>query len=374
MNDESSFYISLHSESSLQYYPGNKPSDFVNRLHKPLSCGPGFEVGICDVFFAPGNETESDCSQEVQKTIKVTTGKKDHQQISVAKKGPRLLDWIKEINSSLKVNNLTGLKLVYHVDPKYKTERVKIINTLTAFSYVTFSDNALNIFGFNTEVDGRKFPMGTYESDNLSSEILYHQLNEPLIIRFVIEPKSEQVNISLRVGEGSKQIVDPHDLINNINRALQEKSIPIEYALDEHDVTIEVQSKDKSNRIEMSRELNLLFGLEWNHVFQGKEEYAFSASKINFVRGHERLIFLSNVVKNQYYGDSMRNVLRITSTPKKSTENKEVHLQFQPVIYLPLASTPIPQISVKIMTESGDFASVSSSHPLAIILHVRRSR
>jgi hypothetical protein len=227
------------------------------------------------------------------------------------------------------------------------------------------------LFGFDVPFDGRTFAVGTFDSDFVTSEDNFLQLapDAAIIISFIKEPTTTLMDISFENEDGSV-VNEPEELISNINKKLLENKLPIEFSVDEHDVTIEITSKEKENKIQFSKDLNHLFGLDEEHIFLGSEEYAFTR-KFNFERGNEKLIFLSNVVRNQYYGDGMQPVLRVAAKPASTQVNKEVHLKFEPIIYLPLSTTPIREIFVKIVTESGSLASVSN-RPLTLVLHIRR--
>ena len=48
---ESEFYVTLPSNSSMQYFPDNKTSNFVNKLSRTLQLDEDWEVGLAEIVY-----------------------------------------------------------------------------------------------------------------------------------------------------------------------------------------------------------------------------------------------------------------------------------------------------------------------------------
>jgi hypothetical protein len=364
---DSSFFITLKSDMSLDYFPANKSNCFTNHLCRPIECDyTKCEVGLVEVFLTPTKNASVFSSQSAKEDfqISVQTGKIDFVQIPISKSPtPKIQEWITHINKTLEDNNMKKIIFSFQILDSSEVIKVKIVNNYTEYQLVTINMTAARALGF-TQTD---FGHGEFISNLVPSESLYIQLPQKgaMLIKFFAEPTI--TNVSLK---NVDSVVEYFDLISAINVGFEDAKIPTEMSASGDEVHIEVKSGEPQ-RIQMSPKLNKVFGFAPDHVFKVVKEFSFE-NKIKLEEDGDKYIFLSNIVKPQYLGGTMMNVLRIF--PKNTADSSsEIHIKFENVIYLPMSPTPIDNISFHISDEKREFMLLSDK-PLTTTLHVRRRR
>ena len=90
------FFLTLPSNSSMQFYPSNTPSHYFTKLPQDMNLTGDYEVGLAEIQFSNtyNNVEEEDCVikyKEKTKTIVVPTGPNTEESMAVAVADPTII-------------------------------------------------------------------------------------------------------------------------------------------------------------------------------------------------------------------------------------------------------------------------------------------
>ena len=162
---ESEFYLNLPSNSSMQYYPDNKISDYKTKLPKRLELNGNWEVGLADIKYPHTWYNIRKCKNFID--IFTTD-----LQINKIKIKAGYYKSIRQVIDTFKNNGLddiTDVKLVYNATTKRVT--IKCTNNVS----VVLHDDIARIFGFMTgeKIQGSATEGFTLALPNTGNQMLY---------------------------------------------------------------------------------------------------------------------------------------------------------------------------------------------------------
>lgn len=207
-----SFYVTLPSDSSLNYFPENKISHFVARLPSPIDLKGEWEVGLTELIyphmwsnvFDGGNEYKFDVGDGVLKRVKIPFG--------YFETPSEIIKWIHYQNFHDKIN------FTYNKH----TKKVKI--NLKGNARVELLPGLAECLGFqpcllaNEEYPARDSLSITYESpaiadphSDLKLLYIYNDIAEPQIVGDTVAPLLRVITVKGQDGDMIHEMFDrPH--------------------------------------------------------------------------------------------------------------------------------------------------------------------
>jgi hypothetical protein len=344
MNDDS-MYLTL-SSGIYSGCQGLSASDFETTLYKPISLSKDlYEIGVAEVIYKPVKEVidGNDLNFTVWK------GKDATMHFNLIKRNSLLAD-ISTFNEFFKREKLqiiveinAGKDTKYNIKTEYPEER-----------YIQFSDTCRKILGFQ-KVE--------YKAGDIMSELPedveeYDNLELGAMFGFTIVTKRYHKQLKLE-GPVDKDITE---LCTEINVALRNQSIPIEFSVEQKN--IKVDSEDSALKIQFSETLDRILGSPG--IITGAET---ELEKIDLHRGNQLIYLYCNLISPQIIGGHCDQIIK---TFIQSRQNYPiVSTSFFPIQYCNLKVNEFSSVRIRATNESGHPIPFESEQGLTVVLHIK---
>lgn len=207
-----SFYITLPSDNSLNYFPENKISHFISRLPHPIDLKGEWEVGLAELIYPhtwrnvleQANHYEYDTGTGSLKKAKIPSGYYENP--------AEILRWIQYQNFDKKI------------DFSYNKHNRKVKINLKPDAKINLLPGLAECLGFppgmlvNEEYVSRDSPYMSFESPNVAdpnynSNLLYvyNDIIEPQIVGDTVAPLLRVITVKGHDGDTIHELFDrPH--------------------------------------------------------------------------------------------------------------------------------------------------------------------
>ena len=395
---QTSFFATLYSSDSKEYFPANNTSDFRNRLQLPINNDGDLEVGLVELHYSDNFEPESPVKPAVApKPVPVPIVPKQGEKKFFNNPKDGIINtmmFVEEvfrfkkdsINMPLKVfiskltQHFDGLtnrkfKLAFGADITPAKEDISDIRFETSDDLtLELSTELAQVLGYDTT----RFQAGTFKSSRPMdlTKFLKFSVDQLFVIRIW-----KYIRDTVIVAEPTSY--DWEDLASDIVVAMEAKFFDIGFIVSTEDDIKKARIYIETPNLEFqfSKRLNRLLGKPESHWFRTEEdEFIIPPDQIPVapppvpekpepvIAKKNLLLVHSNLVYPQYFGNCMLPLLRTVSRPKSI--NSETILQFDSVHYLPLKDTHVPSIHLQLTDEHLKLLPFMDK-PTTALLHFR---
>ena len=365
------FYITLPSNSSKEYYPDNKISEYRTKLKRPISLPENWEMGLCELIFPANWDNVVRGGNNVtfrRKAGKITTP----DEVS----NLRIEGVFHDIDTLLGALNEALKSEGNHVGTfTYIEEKVEDGYTLPKAGHVKITlPEWISKIVLDTQL---AHDLGI-ENPEITSEVLSTKTHmEALPFRlysFTVHMKgkemvfTEDIEKTYPIPEGHYD--SPEEIIRNMNALmvaiLSLPKLGKREGFYYDNGYVGVKLPYEGIEVEIDWTLAALLGFE-ERVISGTgivtAEYPFDV-KNNFYS----LFIYSDVIKPQIIGDTYAKLLQVTPAPQRT--NNIISHTFNPVQYVPLERREFESIEITIRNSAGDL--IPFTNGLSIVkLHFR---
>ena len=396
-NQQDSFFATLYSTDSVNYFPANKSSDFRNRLQKPILSDGELEVGLVELHYSDNFEPESPAKQKpppkpvVKPPEPVPTKKKFFnspkdgivntqlfsQVIRRYKKQSDaigLKTFISQV--SLQIENDEGrefnLRIAFKEKIGQELSQIQITYSTTTGYTLEFSQELAEVMGFTT----RSFLPGTYLSEGTIDPEKFKTFSTDLEFSIKLW-KYHRDTVTIQEPED----FDWEEFGENLSDAIAAKGHKVRFLFDGDEKAF-VYIDTNNFAFQLSKRINRLLGLDEQYWFTKPQEDFIvpgateipvapppSPEKPEEPKAKKNLLLVhSNLVYPQYFGNCMLPILRTVARPKSI--NSETILKFESVHYLPLKDSHVSSIHLQLSDEHLNLLP-SMDKPTTVLLHFR---
>lgn len=338
---DSSFYVTLRSTSSSEYYPSNTAKEFTNyfckKIYLPINT---FECGLSLLYFTVKNTPlKYKCFRnEQEKEIAILErASLDMQHLKT--KSDSIFTPAADITERLLKANIS-LKLTESGTPNGKL-----------FIHLLLTDEQkrnINLSFFGPYSTALGFENSMFEHDkeyvgaNPKNEELFKLIEDGTGMDFNVS-----INSSSTVKAEEPQRYMFEELLSEINKVLLKSKVAIKYAND----TIQfINNSGNALYVSLSARMLDLIGIARGTVLFGDGSIYPALGAGKWVTKPKYHLIQSDLIEPQIFGGTSRPLLRLVPIPKVVAE--EVRLEFDRVQYLPVRGGEISSIQVSIQDEN----------------------
>jgi hypothetical protein len=320
------FQYTAPSNSSAAYFPNNKPNEFQVKVPHPITIAGEWEVSLVDIQYH---------------SAWLTLDQPQHFLLWMYPEETRLFDLI---------NYEADKSDDYYLQGEQSWLPAQDINwsreTYTPFT----STNRLH-----TTI---ALPAGNYNSISdcvsaLNHEILMFWSRRKWPAKLA---KHKDLELSFHYNSTSKQLITSHIGFNSIQFVSLESSILSGIGFH----YIKTHKHKAVNRYDEDR----LY-----YVFDGTKA---GSPKLQTQTNNNFMYIHSNIIQHQNFGHQKAQLLAIV--PVRSGQGEQSYWKCDPPLYLPLKTSELDSIDIKILNEKGEPFPFSPDKNLIIRLHFRRLR
>lgn len=359
--DHKNFYVHLSSVDSLAFFPHNTSHNFSNVLSSSIDLSDGaYEVGLASIIYEEKNVQSMKRKLYLPDQSRILI---DYPSRSVFNKNVGLADWyLGEENFVTTMNDVLKKLRYAHLEYFEDTEnnkKVKLFVYLTYEGKITLDSNLSTILGLSKT----DFTNGEHTGQQAISLEMLRTPRNPLIVAITLV---KMINVFATI---SKPYDDSLDAVAEaINTAFEEKEIDIIASIDRNEEFLKFKFADEMLSILLPLSLSLYFGSNPEKKYSEKNpSIDLQALKVDVK--NNQVLCLSNIVKEQHYGNTMFPILRIL--PSVSTIKGSVALNFHPLFYVPVTVKQLDKIQIQFVT-TNTFEVPIDSIPVILSLHFRR--
>lgn len=397
MGDEISFYVTLSSGASKNYYPENSNSDFKN--HLPMVIDGNYEVGLTQLLFfdtfdpvipvppQPAPVPDPDIPTFFNNNAKdATVLVKRNSPVYVLeckkKENDPVESFVADINVQLLLlnNKDYSVLLKQHIVKGEATIELVFVNENKS-NILKLSNGLNHILGLKDS----EFRAGNYQAETSLESTFCRDAYENFLKDQVanLEMFTHQ-ELSFQIKEPSKFEIDL--LADNVILAFEENGVSISF-FRMFDNTMKLES-ETTKSIQFSKRLNRILNLDQDYVFTDSDT-TFDVP-VNLVPTMNQpaspesltppaevqinpnlLLIVSNVAEPQRFEGGLARVLRVINRPR--SEESFVELNFNPVHYLPFSGLDQSTVHIQLVDEG--FQPLERNYSTTtVILHFRRIR
>ena len=354
-----SYYVTLNSSSSQEYYPNNRNNGFINNLVSPIPLESSFEsggtleVGVVEVFCQPKDKNPPKIFGHSPNDNQIIVTKRLKSEFFFEKKPERIEQYFFQCNDEFKKLNL---KIQFIVDVEIGVKKLILVNGELGYN-LKISEPYNSAFGF----------INSFYSDGS------HKAEEPYSQKeFDLIDITKHLHITLFKDQTffancqEPEKLEVVSLVSEINKCLTPYKVSVIY----DGIDFEFESELASQMVKFPTIIEKIFGIPKDYWFKKVHEILRSYSNIDLGVSSNFLIMKTNLIEAQPFNSKLLNALRMFPRPEKT--EKTVHFLCTPVLYVPVANIKtIEKIEVEFCDERLQPAALVENTDTIVVLHFR---
>ena len=358
INQPESYYVTVSSSSSHEFFPENLNYDFSNKLVKPIipdGHGRLLECAIMDLYFNPAIDPPkrrvfppTEGADEINVVIEYRS------ELFVSKREGRIQNFVTHCNEEARKWNAN---FEFKVQGTLEGGKFVLVQNLEGFE-LKMSPNYARAMGFLKD----SYKRGTHVGEKLFSQALYDQIDVTDRMNFTMFKDFEN---KVKVSEPEVKTVS--DLISEMNKSVSSHQCYFIY--DGKLFSFEDDNKGKTGlRVKISPFLSNLFNIPVNTWFHGKMSFP-TYPNINFGVDTDFQLVTCDAIENQQFFGKLLNVLRIF--PVVGSTGSTVHVKFTPPVYVPVQNQLVENIRITLCDEACRPIVLTPESQTTVLLHFK---
>ena len=355
------FYITLPSNSSEEFYPDNRISEFRTKLQKAIELPENWEVGLCERIFPANwyNVVKGGNKVTFRRQPGKITTPRNIQSITVQGVYPDINSLLAELRNQVK-RVVEGSHGAFF----YENGNVKI-DLPERVSKIALSRQLAHDLGFENPEITEKVTLNTKQHVNGAPQRLY---SFTIQVEGKEESMEDGVEASYPIPEGHYE--RPEMLLHTLNSLMVATlSIPRlkrREGFYKAGKYIEVRLPYDGIEVELDWPLGALLGFK-ERIIKGRDrvtgEYPFDVKNSFY-----SLFIYTDIIEPQVVGDTYAKLLQVTPAPQRT--NTIISHTFNPVQYVPLERNYFETTDISIRNSAGDLVPFTTGLSM-VKLHFR---